>query len=126
MVDDILTTTQANLAALAPQSVDDIRRAGKACVRFSPAMFARVKELREFLFARMYDSPPLQSMGRHAETVISGLFHRFMGDPGLLPPEWQSMTTSPSGADKSSHARVVADYIAGMTDGYAERAWETP
>jgi dGTPase len=123
MVDDILETTQANLAAINPKSVDDIRRAGQACVRFSPGMFAMVKELREFLFTNMYGSPPLRVMARHAEDVIAGLFDRFMTRPELLPPEWHGEFENLSGGD-AAHARLVADYIAGMTDGYAEQEWE--
>jgi dGTPase len=132
MVDDILITTRANLAALNPKNVSDIRGAGCALVRFSPPMFAMVKELREFLFTHMYDSPTMTALVTQAESVIGGLFHRLMDNPGLLPPDWQeesprnqsSLFPPPSGRGEDIRARLIADYIAGMTDGYAISAWE--
>ena len=113
MVADILKTSRGNIADLNPKTVDDIRGAGRQLVRFSDDLFPKIKELREFLFARFYGSAPLRQMAGRADTVISGLFHAFMNDASLLPCAWVARMGPAS-------PRMIADYIAGMTDGYAE------
>lgn len=117
MVDDAITTTRGNLAELNPQSVDDIRLAGKQLVRFSPAMFAKVRELRAFLYERMYQSGPMRKTAAAVGVVITDLFKTYQARPGEMPEVWQAKIKA-AGSD-AARARVIADYIAGMTDRFA-------
>ncbi len=118
MIADILATTRTNLSALNPQTIDDIREAGHQIVRFSDTIFPKIKELREFLFARFYGAPPLRQMAARADIVITGLFRTFTSDPSLIPAVWRAKMTDHTITLDSP--RLIADYIAGMTDGYAE------
>lgn len=117
LVEDVIRTSSNRLKDLAPRSVVDIRRAGGAMIAFSQSTDKALKSVRDFLFARMYRAPRVVEMRRHVSRVINDLFPAFMGQPGLLPERWQSDVTSAN--NDTALARIVADYIAGMTDRYA-------
>lgn len=122
MVDDVIMTTRGVLNDLNPQSPDDVRAAGKRLVIFSQPMFERVRELREFLHARMYRHYTLNRMALKVERIIGDLFTAFFERPKLLPEAWQDKVRDAGGLDNdTARARVVTDYIAGMTDRYAMR-----
>ena len=114
MVDDLLAETGRRLAALQPQSVDDIRRAPQPVVAFSAAMREREQVLRAFLHKNMYRHYRVERMFSRAKRIVHDLFGVFMREPQCLPPDWQA----PAG-DTEAQARLIADYIAGMTDRYA-------
>ena len=117
MVTDILDTTRANIHALAPRSVEDIRRAPRAMVGFSPEMTKNVDTLRQFLHTRMYRHSKVNRVCAKARRIVRDLFDFFMQEPSSLPNAWVAMLgTHPSSIDQ---ARIVADYIAGMTDRFA-------
>lgn len=125
MVEDILTETGCRLSEVSPRSPDDIRQAGRVTVAFSDSMRDRVDELRDFLFERMYRHYTVNRMWLKVERVITDLFNAFMTSHHLLPTEWQGHVAQSDGlADESARARVIADYIAGMTDRYALREHE--
>ncbi|HYA80381.1 MAG TPA: deoxyguanosinetriphosphate triphosphohydrolase, partial [Methylocystis sp.] len=106
----------ARLVRLRPQSAEDIRRAKSAVVGASKPMDEARLELRGFLFKHMYRHPRALEVWDRARAAISCLFPTFMEDPALLPPEWTKLS---AGAPERRRARIVADYIAGMTDRYA-------
>jgi dGTPase len=116
MVDDLIAETSRRLAALGPGSVDDVRHSDAAVVAFSDAMVDAVAVLRDFLFGRMYRHPVVNEMSANARRVVVDLFRFFMADPSALPDEWKARAL---GAEQIRRARLVADYIAGMTDRYA-------
>ena len=116
MIEDVLTESRARLAALNPQSVDDIRCADRPVVGFSDEMSAFDADLRAFLFERMYRHYRVNRMTTKARRIIGDLFRVFMEEPCCMPTEWH---IDPDLADKTVVARRVADYIAGMTDRYA-------
>ncbi|MCK8462689.1 deoxyguanosinetriphosphate triphosphohydrolase [Aliiroseovarius sp. S1339] len=117
MVEDVLTTSQALLADADPQSVEDIRGLDHAVIRFSPALWADLKQIRQFLFTRMYRAPSVVAMRERVTHVVEELFAHFQTVPSDLPGEWR---TEIAAADNpTSLARLVADYIAGMTDRFA-------
>lgn len=117
MVGDVIDTSRARLAETAPQSVEELRGAGRPMVRFSDGLFTDLKEIRAFLFSRMYRAPSVVEMRRQVTKVVEELFPLYMAQPDLLPEEWQSDVAQ--AADETARARLVADYIAGMTDRFA-------
>ena len=117
MIVDLVEQTQKNLAALNPQSADDIRRAGRAMVEFSPVMRAHVLTIRNFLMTCMYRHSRVNRMSNKAKRVVTELFHEFMAQPNLLPTEWFHLVRKNEA--EINKARLIADYIAGMTDNYA-------
>lgn len=120
MVDDLLATSRARLAAAAPGSADDVRRAGRALIGFSAAMTADARTLKAFLRARMYSHAHVARLRDPSQIVVAGLFAAFAADPALLPETWA--TTLPAG--EPGRARHIGDFIAGMTDRYALTSFE--
>jgi dGTPase len=115
-VEDAFTETAKRLSELQPRSIDDIRGAGGAVVGFSPAMAAAQRDLKEFLFARMYRHAAILPVWRNAGRIVRGLFETYLAEPRKLPGEWAEAAQN---LDERTLARLIADYIAGMTDRYA-------
>ncbi len=117
LVEDVIAVSRRNLADLDPRSVGDVRHAGRMVVQFSPALWADLKVIRKFLFHRMYRAPVVVEMRREVTQVVNDLFPLFMAAPGHLPKQWRKDVAE--AADETALARIVADYIAGMTDRFA-------
>ena len=109
---DLLETTLANLERARVGSAEDVRRAGRL-VAYSPAMAARVRELKEFLLKNMYRHYRVVRMGDKAGRILRDLFQSYVSEPLQLPPRFQERIAS------DGLPRVVCDYIAGMTDRFA-------
>jgi dGTPase len=116
MVNDLLTETNRRLSRLAPDSADAVRRADGAVVAFSAEMRQNDRALKDFLFERMYRHYKVNRMTAKVGRVVRDLFDLYVARPACLPPEWQAQM---NGAGDRGRARLVADYIAGMTDRYA-------
>ncbi|MGE0714759.1 MAG: deoxyguanosinetriphosphate triphosphohydrolase [Alphaproteobacteria bacterium] len=116
MVDDLLAETRRRLADLAPRSVEDVRGAGTPVVAFGDAMRTHDKALKAFLFQRMYRHYRVNRMSSKARRVVRDLFGLLTAEPNCLPPDWQAAADGPGTA---ATARLVADYVAGMTDRFA-------
>lgn len=117
MVSDVIDESRARLAEAAPADVAALRGAGRPMVRFSHGLFTQLKEIRAFLFSRMYRAPSVVEMRKRVTCVVEELFPLYMARPDLLPEEWQSDVAQ--AGDETARARLVADYIAGMTDRFA-------
>lgn len=117
MVEDVITVAQNRLAAAQPQSVDDIRQMGTTIIRFSKPLYQELKAVRSFLFHRMYRAPSVMEVRAQVTRVVDDLFPLFLREPGLLPQEWRADVEA--AADETRLARIVADYVAGMTDRFA-------
>ena len=115
-VEDAFSETARRLDALAPQNIEDIRRAKSQVVAFSEGMEKAQKEIKEFLFARMYRHAAILPVWRNARKIVRGLFEKFFAAPDAMPDEWARAAHA---LDAAGRARVVSDYIAGMTDRYA-------
>ena len=116
LVRDVVIETRARLAALAPTSAEDIRGAGRDVVGFSPAMSGQLAELRRFLFARLYRHPNVVRDMDDAQAVVRALMARYMADATAMPRTWaEEAATLP----ERRRARLVADFVAGMTDRFA-------
>ncbi len=125
MVDDVMAETQRRLASVKPDSPEDIRMAGIQIVAFSDDMAKNVKELRHFLYNKMYRHFTINRIWLKVERIVGDLFHAFHKNYSLLPDNWQRRMEEGGGLDDDmKRARIVADYIAGMTDRYAIREHE--
>jgi len=110
--------TSAALEAANIDSPEKLQRSECNVVGYSPAFGEKVRALKSFLYARMYRHYRLVRMQTKAERFIAGLFEAYMKEPDMLPREtWARLEHAP-------RARVVADYIAGMTDRYALDEWQ--
>ena len=118
LVEDVISVSQANLKELKPQRVEDIREAGRMMVQFSPGIWKDLKVVREFLFHRMYRAPDVVETRRIVTQMVRDLFPLFMAQPELLPKQWRKDVEEIAG-DQTALARIVSDYIAGMTDRFA-------
>ncbi|MBL9055783.1 MAG: deoxyguanosinetriphosphate triphosphohydrolase [Rhodobacteraceae bacterium] len=117
MVEDVIAVAQNRLASAQPQSVDDIRHLGTTVIRFSKPLYQELKAIRSFLFHRMYRAPSVMAERARVTQVINGLFPLFLTRPELLPQEWRADIEA--AASETELARIVADYVAGMTDRFA-------
>ncbi len=117
LVEDVVTVANTRIAEIAPESVEDIRAAGRTVIRFSDGLTSDLKQIRQFLFERMYRAPAVVEMRRSVTEVIDDLFPFFMANPEYLPKQWRKDVAEV--ADEIGLARIVADYIAGMTDRFA-------
>jgi dGTPase len=115
-IEDVIATTQANIAAAGVTSVEDVRTAGRTLVTFSADAAVAERGLKAFLFERVYRHEAVMVPVRHSETVVTGLFTRYMASRDL-PGRWG--TAAAAAPDDAALARIVADFIAGMTDPYA-------
>ncbi len=116
MIEDVLIETGRRIADSNPQSPDDVRALGRPLVAFSPAMKANDTALKTFLFKNMYRHYKVNRMLTKAKRVVAEMFQLFLAEPGVLPAAWGQLCGA-SGSRET--ARVVSDYIAGMTDRFA-------
>ncbi|MBK0398404.1 deoxyguanosinetriphosphate triphosphohydrolase [Limibaculum sp. M0105] len=117
MVDDLLTETATRLAAAAPASMGAVQALDAPVVAFSSSMAGTIATIKEFLFHRMYRHYRVKRMRIKATRVVDELFAIFSESPDLMPDEWSAAALA--APDATGRARVVADYIAGMTDRFA-------
>ncbi len=115
MVRDLIAETGKNLAESGVKSADDIRNLGRPVAGFSAEMRGHDRALKQFLYRRMYRHYRVNRMSSKAHRVVHELFCLFLAEPECLPDEWRP----PPKADAAAHARIVADYLAGMTDRFA-------
>ncbi len=116
MANDLIDETRRRLAAARPASVAELRRLPTPVVAFSDEMRENDRALKSFLFARMYRHPRVKRMTGRAAQVVRELFDMYLRRPDCLPEEWRAQCEGPAGPHT---ARLVADYIAGMTDRFA-------
>jgi dGTPase len=116
MATDLVAETARRLAESRVESAGDIRRLGAPVASFSETMRAHDEALKAFLFERMYRHYRVNRMASKARRVVQELFTLLLAEPQCLPTEWRLLA---GGAGRPATARVVADYIAGMTDRYA-------
>jgi dGTPase len=116
MVEDVIAETRRRIEKFLPRSAVAVRGLGQPLVAFSEPMRAQERVLRQFLFEHMYRHERVRRSTDRARIIVRGLFDWYFGDPATrLPAEWQPRP----GRDKARIARLVADYIAGMTDRFA-------
>ncbi len=117
MVEDVIAVARARLAEARPDSAAAVRALGHPIIRFSEPMFADLKVIRAFLFHRLYRAPSVMAMRAEVTVAVKELFALFMAEPRHLPAEWQADVAAAE--DSTALARLVSDYVAGMTDRFA-------
>ena len=116
MVNDVLQETRRRVAESGVETVEQVRAAGAPLAGFSAGMETEERALKRFLYARMYNAPPVAAVRVEAQRVVADLAAAYRADPSLLPPGWR-----PEGAGDVETVRAIGDFIAGMTDRYAIR-----
>lgn len=116
MVEDVINQGFRQLEKHKPSSADDIRKAGECMVTFSQEMAAAEREVKAFLFARVYRHPDVLAVRKLVASVVRDLFAKFHAEPDVMPSPWNRGVDTMS---EAARARRVCDYIAGMTDRYA-------
>ncbi|MBP7816038.1 MAG: deoxyguanosinetriphosphate triphosphohydrolase [Phenylobacterium sp.] len=116
MIDDVLAETHRRAKASKVASADDVRHLDHALVAFSRDMVEDLGQLREFLMNRMYRHWKVNRTRSQARRILAEMFQLFMSEPDVLPTEWFARSQN---RDDAGRARVVCDYIAGMTDRFA-------
>jgi dGTPase len=116
LIEDVVGESIRRLGAAAPTSADEVRAAGTPMVAFSALMASADRAIKEFLWTNMYRHPRVIGVMDNTEVVVRELFARFFVSPQDMPGEW-AQGLDP--ADVAARARRVADFIAGMTDGFA-------
>jgi dGTPase len=122
LVTDLMTSIRAAVASLpvhdaAGPTLADIRRAPHRIAALSPPVEAERVQAKQFLYDNLYNSPGMEEGHIHAAEVVQGLFAALIANPAELPADHQAQIPT------QGLARVVADYIAGMTDTFIEQAW---
>jgi dGTPase len=119
LVVDLIETSRARLLDSGARDIEEVRNYGKPLLMHSDEVAKDSLELKQFLRHNLYQHYRVLRMSKKAERVISKLFHAFMDDYRILPTQYHALSTKMAGDSESALARVVADYIAGMTDRFA-------
>jgi dGTPase len=117
LVSDVIIESKRRLGELTAQSVRGIRNAPNPVIQFSSKVRNDLDIIRAYLFKEMYRSPPLLQMRKKATQITNDLFTFFLQNKECLPKKWQTDLLNCD--SKSGVARVVSNYIAGMTDRFA-------
>jgi len=116
MIDDVMGETLRRASLTGVASPDEVRGLAHALVAFSPDMLEDLARLRAFLMERMYRHWKVNRTRSQAKRILADMFSLFHAEPEVLPTEWFALSQN---CDDGARARVVCDYIAGMTDRFA-------
>ena len=114
---DVIDSSKLKIRELKPQGIEDVRKADENLICMSEEMLQKHQQLKRFLRSNLYNHYRVNRMTYKAKKVLSVLFDEFTGEPSLLPDEVRRKITSAAGSEPAE--RIIADYIAGMTDRYA-------
>ena len=117
MANDLIASTRRNIAEARIETAEDVRSAGRALVCFSPELAAQERELKRFMYASLYHHPSQLAAANRARIIVRDLFRAYQDQPQLMPAEWQDDRL----LDEPRRSRHIGDFIAGMTDRYAEK-----
>jgi dGTPase len=118
MATDVLMETDRQIERHKIADLESVYHAPEKLCRYSSTMAAQVAELKEFLKQRIYRHDRLVEMSNRAKATIEALYYRFMRNPERMPVRYQEMLQT------ERKQIVIADYIAGMTDRYAQKVYE--
>lgn len=113
MVNDVIAHTQAQIAGV--ETIEEVRSAGRQLSGFSPQMAREERGLKSFMYERLYYHPEQVEAANRAREVVAALLTTYMDDPQTMPQEWRVKLP----ADNPHRARVIGDFLAGMSDRFA-------
>jgi dGTPase len=113
MVEDVLAETERRIRKFGVETIEDVRAAGRSLAGFSDALAAEERELKHFLYSRLYDLSELRPVREEAQRVVADLAGAYRRDPELLPEDWRRR------GDEVQQLRTIGDFVAGMTDRFA-------
>jgi len=121
VVTDVIETSRARLLDSGVGTMGDVRDQPTPLVAYSDTLRDLARELKQFLRRNLYTHERVGAMTSEAVTIIDELFRAYMQEPRLLPPQYQDKLRGLGASGDGAKARIIADYIAGMTDRYAMR-----
>ncbi|HEV2110609.1 MAG TPA: deoxyguanosinetriphosphate triphosphohydrolase [Gammaproteobacteria bacterium] len=125
LITDLIGESRRRLKAAAPDSIVAVRKAGQPLIGFSAEVAGKSTELQRFLHQRLYDHARVREMTGNATRMVRSLFDAYFGDPSRLPAEFAArVEQEEKGKGAPGRARIVTDYIAGMTDRYATKEYQ--
>ncbi|MEO6015103.1 MAG: deoxyguanosinetriphosphate triphosphohydrolase [Devosia sp.] len=116
-IEDVIATASFEIAGLAPRSADDVRHAGHALIHFSDETAEAERGLKAFMFEKVYRSEQVMAPVRRSQHLVAELFDRYFASADM-PGRWGEGARAAE--TDAGRARIVADFVAGMTDPYAE------
>src|SRR5690349_9610525 len=120
LVSDLIVQSKKNIVESGVNSIQAVRAQSHPLISLSDAVLEEHQELKRFLRAKLYNHPKVREVMDEAGSTLRELFDSYMDEPSRLPPEHQSLVArAESEGGKPARARVVADYVAGMTDRFA-------
>jgi dGTPase len=120
LVSDLIVQSKKNIVESGVDSIQAVRAHLRPLISLSDGVLEEHQELKRFLRAKLYNHPKVREVMDEAGSTLKDLFDAYMDDPSRLPPEHQSLVARAEGdGGKPARARVVADYVAGMTDRFA-------
>jgi dGTPase len=121
VVSDLIEESRRRIDAAAPASIEDVRNAAQPLISMSDSMYEQHMSLKRFLRTHLYSHEQKLEMTRTVQAMINELFTAYMADETKMPAQFARAARNAEGIGR---ARVVADFIAGMTDRYAIAAHE--
>ena len=119
VVTDLIENSRHRIARSGIKDIEGVRRHPEALIAYTREVAEKSRELNRFLRQNLYAHERVTHMMGEAMKIVRELFETFMKDPAVLPDQYQDKLRQQNGA--GGRARIVADYIAGMTDRYAMR-----
>lgn len=116
MAENVLKTAARNIVRYKIKTLEDVLKNNEKIVSFSADFGEKVKQLRQFLWERMYNSPQVKRHSRRGQKIIEKLFRKLYKNPKLMPKSFWGRIGKPDALEV-----VVKDYVAGCTDAYAEK-----
>ena len=121
LIEDLLAKTKDNIRSNRIVSNLEIRMLGKPLVEFSDEINSTISQIRVFLFKKVYRNRKVILMTYKCKKVVMELFNVYFNNPECMPLEWQKMAEG----SENNKARAIADFIAGMTDRYAIKQYNS-
>ncbi len=120
MVEDVIRTTVDRLERIKPDSDSDIRNAGRTIVTFSDQMASTETAIKVFLYEHMYRAENVIAVRENAQIIVRNLFKEYFNGDGQMPNDWElDWQDASQRMDDKKRARLVSDFLAGMTDNFA-------
>jgi len=118
MASDAIETSERAIREAGVASVDDVRRADRRLIRLSDDLAGKTAELEAFLLRRVYRHYRVVRMTTKAKRFLKRIFEAYQTNPDMLPPDHRAR------AEAEGLERVIADYIAAMTDRFAQDEYQ--